>query len=402
MIRFFAVALAGVLCCGTSGAANAAVRIPDFELVHNAPVETSLATPDIREPVAVWCEMFGHARRTIDLEQYYVAGQRGEPLDKVIACLTAAGRRGVQIRFLMEEKGLANSDEPTLNRLKSIPHLTFRTLEWAKVSGDSIIHAKFFTVDGRSAYVGSQNFDWRSLKHIDETGVKIDDRHIVRQMQAIFAHDWAAQALVVQGQPVPPLRAADDERDENRHVFLVASPNRFDPPGVGNSEAELVRLIGQARHEVRVEVMEYGTARRGAPPYTVIDDSLRAAAARGVRVRVLVADWDLTPARLPSLRSLAAVPNVELRVIRIPEASSGPIPYARVVHTKAMTIDGTTAWIGTSNWEGGYMDNGRNLEIVLRDAAIARRLTAMLDQAWTSPYVKPFAAAMADPPSKRT
>lgn len=400
MSRLFAAALAGVVCCGT---AHAAVRIPGFELVHNAPVETSLATPDIREPVAVWCEMFGRAHRTIDLEQYYVAGQRGEPLDNVIACLDAAGRRGVRIRFLMEGKGMANSDQPTIDRLKAIPHLTFRLLEWAKVSGDGIIHAKFFTVDGHSAYVGSQNFDWRSLEHIDETGMKIDDPHMVGQVQAIFVHDWAAQALVAQRKPVPPLRALDDTRDESRHVFLVASPNRFDPRGVGNSEAELVRLVGQAKHEVRIEVMEYGTTRYGSTtPYTMIDDALRAAAARGVHVRLLVADWDLTPARLPSLRSLAAVPNVDLRVIRIPQASSGPIPYARVVHTKAMTIDGATAWVGTSNWEAGYMDNSRNLEIVLRNVTIARRLTAMLEQAWSSSYVKPLEAEIADAPSKRT
>lgn len=400
MSRLLASIAVLALCLGPMHSAAGAVRIPGFELVHDAPAETTLATPDIREPVTVWCEMFAVARHTIDLEQYYVAGHRGEPLDTVIGCLDAAARRGVRIRFLMEQKGIALSDQPTIDRLKAIPHLIFRTLEWAKVSGDGIIHAKFFTVDGRAAYVGSQNFDWRSLEHIDETGVKIDDGPIVAQLQAIFVHDWTAQARIAHGLSVPPLRNGDDTRDESRPTFLVSSPSRFDPPGVGDSQGELVRLIAGAKREIRVEVMEYAAIEHGAP-YTVIDDALRTAAARGVHVRLLVADWDLTPPRLPSLRSLATVPNIDLRVIRIPEASSGHIPYARVVHTKIMTIDDAIAWVGTSNWEGGYLDNSRNVEVVMRDPIMARRLARMQEQVWTSPYVKPLAAALTDWPARK-
>jgi phosphatidylserine/phosphatidylglycerophosphate/cardiolipin synthase-like enzyme len=280
--------------------------------------------------------------------------------------------------------------------LKAIPNLTLRQLEFAKVSGSGIIHAKFFVVDGRAAYVGSQNFDWRSLEHIDETGLRIVDRRIVGQVRAIFEQDWAAQARIAQGLAVLPLRSGDDTSDIGRPAFLVASPNRFDPRGVANSEAALVRLIAQAKREIHVEVMEYAATSFGGGAYPVIDDALRAAAGRGVKVQLLIADWDLTPARIPSLRSLATVPNVEIRVIRIPQASTGPIPYARVVHTKVMTIDGTTGWIGTSNWEGGYLDNSRNLEIVLRNRAMATRLGALLRQSWTSAYVKALEPAIAE------
>ena len=33
-------------------------------------------------------------------------------------------------------------------------------------------HAKFFIVDGEEVFLGSQNFDWRALKHIHELGVR--------------------------------------------------------------------------------------------------------------------------------------------------------------------------------------------------------------------------------------
>lgn len=389
--------LATVLVAGLSaGPAFAADQLPGFELVHNAPVETRLATPDLRDAATVWVDMIEHARRSIDFEQFYVAGKPGASLDRVLAALEAAGRRGVSIRFLMEDKGVAISDQATLDRLKAIPNLSFRLLPFAKVSGDGIIHAKFFVVDGRQAYVGSQNFDWRSLEHIDETGVRISDPHVVHQIHAIFAQDWRAQAQIAAGHRIAPLRSRDDRSDETRDAYLVASPNAFDPVGVGDSQAALVRLIDGARHDVRIEVMEYSPLTFDGRPYPVIDQALRRAAARGVDVRLLIADWDLTAKRLPFLTSLAAVPHVEIRVARIPPASSGPIPFARVVHTKVMTIDGTQAWIGTSNWEGGYLDTSRNLELVFRNKAMADRVGAMEDSLWTSAYVKPLAQAIAD------
>jgi len=391
--------LAAILSLFPLCAAQAKFEIPGFELVHTAPVETSLVTPDLRDPTTVWCEMFDQAKSNIDLEQFYVTGQTGEPLDRVIASLEAAARRGVHIRFLMEEKGLKSSDQPTLDRLKAIPNIEFRMLDWTKVNGSGIIHAKFIIVDGKTAFVGSQNFDWRALKHIDETGLKVTQAKMVDQLHRIFEHDWAAQKLVAAGQPVPHLRDHDYSPIDAK-IFLVASPNDFDPADVGDGQASLVKLIGAAKRDVRVEVMEYSTNMFGGGSYHVIDDALRAAAARGVKVQLMIADWDLWPSNMAGLESLDALPNVEIKVASIPQASTGFIPYARVVHTKIMTIDGAIAWIGTSNWEGGYLDNSRNLEIVLRDPKMAKRLGAMELQMWNSPYAKPFAEAKLIPRPK--
>lgn len=373
--------------------AHAQFGIPGFELVHNAPVETNLANPDLRDPVTVWCEMIDAARHSIDIEQYYASGSAGEPLDKVIESLEAAGRRGVHIRFLMETKGLSASDSATIDRLKNIPNLEYRMLSWAEVNGSGIIHAKFFLVDKRSAFVGSHNFDWRALKHIDETGLRITHSVVVDQMQRIFEHDWRAAALRAEGRPVPALRSQVYASVRGR-AFLVASPNAYDPADVGDSQSALVKLIAEARREIRIEVMNYAPLQFGGGTYTVIDDALRAAAGRGVRVRLLVADWNLSPFKVPGLESLAAVPNVEIRVSKIPTASTGLIPYARVVHTKIMAIDGEIAWVGTSNWEGGYLDTSRNLEVVMRNRKMAKRLAALQKQLWDSPYAKPLADAI--------
>ena len=48
-----------------AGTAHADFTIPGFELVHTSPVETSLTNPDLREPVAVWSELFDSAKKEI-------------------------------------------------------------------------------------------------------------------------------------------------------------------------------------------------------------------------------------------------------------------------------------------------------------------------------------------------
>ena len=81
--------------------AHAEFSIPGFELVHTTPLETSLPNADLRDPVTVWCELFDNAKKDIVIGQFYVVGKAGTPFDKVLASLTAAGKRGVKIRFLL-------------------------------------------------------------------------------------------------------------------------------------------------------------------------------------------------------------------------------------------------------------------------------------------------------------
>lgn len=389
-VRAFSALLAAASLF-TAAAARAEFAIPGFELVHTVPVETRLAAPDLRGPVEVWRQMFDAARQEIVIGQFYVAGQAGEPLDGILERLEAAAARGVRIRFLMEARGERMSDAATLARLRGIRGLEFRVLDFGKLQPNGIIHAKYFVVDGREAFVGSQNFDWRALKHIHETGLRITDATLVAQVQAIFERDWQAQAALAAGQPVTPAAAPAAPVDIRRPAFLVASPRAWNPPGVGDSEEVLPRLLAEAQREVKVQLLDYAPlsyASGRRPFYAVIDNAVRAAAARGVRVQLLVSNWNTEEPAIHHLQSLALLPEVEIRIVTLPQASGGFIPFARVIHTKAMTIDGELAWIGTSNWMGGYLNNSRNLEVVLRDKAMAARVAALHEQLWTSPYAE--------------
>ncbi|MBP1130524.1 phosphatidylserine/phosphatidylglycerophosphate/cardiolipin synthase-like enzyme [Serratia sp. PL17] len=375
-----------------SQSAAARFEIPGYELVYTAPVETALQADDLRNTAQVWQQMFDAAKTRIDLGQFYVANEQGSLLDGVLQHLKAAGERGVKIRFLMEEKGIRISTPETLEQLKAIPNLELRIIPYQRLSG-GILHAKYLLVDGEQAFVGSQNFDWRALAHIHETGLRISDAGVVGQIQAIFEQDWQAQALLAADKPVPPL-PYQPNADTPQGNYLVASPRAYNPAGVIDSQVELPRLLATAKQQVRVQVMDYAPLsygpERSRPYYAVIDNALRSAAARGVKIELMVANWNTKKPDIAWLKSLSVVPNVQIKIVTIPPASSGFIPFARVIHSKIMTIDGETAWIGTSNWTGGYLDNSRNLELVLHNPLMSQRVDKLYSQLWNSVYAEPL------------
>jgi phosphatidylserine/phosphatidylglycerophosphate/cardiolipin synthase-like enzyme len=154
----------------------------------------------------------------------------------------------------------------------------------------------------------------------------------------------------------------------------------------------LPALLAEAKEEVRIQLLDYAPLSYGPehtrPYYAVIDNALRAAAQRGVKIKLMVSNWNTEAPALAYLKSLSLLPNIEIKIVTLPVASTGFIPYARVIHSKTMEIDGKTAWVGTSNWAGGYMDLSRNLEVVMRSDKMAGRIAALHEQTWSSPYAQ--------------
>ena len=366
--------------------ARADFSVPGFELVYSYPVETSLEESDLRQAQEVWPAMFDAATKSIDIEQFYVTPSTGEPLEQSLLALERAAKRGVKIRVLLEKKFEKNSLDG-IARLKSIPGLDLRVLEWGKVQGEGIIHAKFFIVDGAQAYVGSQNFDWRSLKHIHETGLRVSDAGVAKSVQSVFDHDWGYVTRSDDFEEKKPTAS-----DRTSRAYLVASPWRKNPAGVGDSQAELVSLIADATSTLQIQLLDYNPTTYGRPKhyYAPIDTALRDAAVRGVKVKLLVSHWNTDQPAVDHLKSLSLIPGIEVRIITVPEAKSGPIPFARTAHSKYMVADGKVAWIGTSNWAGGYLEQSRNLEIVVKDEALAARAAKMHAHLWDSPYTAPI------------
>ena len=299
--------------------------------------------------------------------------------------MTAAGR-GVKVRLLCD-KSMAGTYPETLRRFAERPNILARLFDWKQLSG-GVLHAKYFIVDGRDVFIGSQNFDWRALSHIQETGLRIATAPFAEALARIFEADWEFSGG---GKEAYGKLAAVSALRFPANAFLVASPARFNPPGVGNALETLVRLLDGARRQVTVQLLSYSTVApkgEGNGRFIVIDQALRRAAGRGVSVRLLVSDWNLRLPGLDSLRGLARVANIEVKFAIIPQAARGFIPYARVIHSKVMRVDDNICWVGTSNWGYDYFFKSRNVEVVLRRPEVARVLDGIFLSLWNGPYVQ--------------
>ena len=378
-------------------------------MIESWPEATSLDHPDLRDAKDAWPALFAGARERIDLAQFYLSNQPGSALEKCVVALEQAAARGVKVRVLAEEKFSKEYPE-TLARLAAHAGVEVRHLDWRKVSGGTrgVLHAKYFVIDGREAYLGSQNFDYRSLQQIQEVGVRFRAPVAVEALQAIFEGDWAAAngaPLAVKSLAAPRL-LPPSEQVEGAVIALVASPlaglpdpSRWDLPA-------LVRLIDGAARSVRVQVLTYSPRGRGGQ-FNDLDEALRRAAERGVEVTLLVSDWAMGKGSLEHLRALAAFgearraegkPGLQIKVIVIPLLASGCIPFARVAHAKYLAVDGKSAWVGTSNWERDYFHDSRNVGLVIEGGPLPARLEAFFLETWGSPYTRPVGAEGEVPP----
>jgi phosphatidylserine/phosphatidylglycerophosphate/cardiolipin synthase-like enzyme len=208
---------------------------------------------------------------------------------------------------------------------------------------------------------------------------------------AVYASDWLdalLQAGIKPQSEYPPMLehypVVSIHDGDTLEVRPVASPvkHRFEEAW---DEPRIVALIDSAKTSVSVQLLTYRPV-SGGEYYDVLEGALKRAAARGVQVRLLVADWCKRPTTIPYIKSLTFVPNVQVRMMTIPEWSGGFIPYARTIHAKYMVVDGRAGWIGTSNWEKDYFYESRNVGVIVESAKIGGILTRFFDGNWESEY----------------
>ncbi len=367
---------------------------PDFELVESIPVETTLDNPDIRNTQEVWLEMINGAKRSLDIEEFYISNEPGEPLDTVINAIVAAGARGVQVRVIVDAR-MARTYPATVDMLHKQKNTSVRIINFGALTG-GVQHSKYFIVDKKQIFVGSQNFDWRSLKHIHELGLRIANEQAVKMYSDIFELDWnlsekndktlIGKYLKKKSYKVP-VKAIEGNGDT-----LIFTPT-MSPKGLITDEklwdeTKIVELISSAKEVVQCQFLSYSPVARERSYYHVLENALRDAAARGVKVEMIVSDWNKEKPTVDYLKSLAVFPNISVKFSNIPDLPDNYVSFARVEHCKYLIIDTTQCWLGTSNWEKGYFYALRNLGVVVKNTRITNTLKNIFNKGWKGPYTE--------------
>jgi phosphatidylserine/phosphatidylglycerophosphate/cardiolipin synthase-like enzyme len=367
---------------------------PTLTLVESFPAGTTLDNPDLPETADVWRAMLAGARERVELAHFYASDQRGSRLVPIVTELEAAAARGVRVRFLVAATFVETYPD-LIARFDHDPDIELRILDLASVSS-GVHHAKYMIVDGEDCFLGSANFDWRSMDHIQELGLRARSAALAGPLLDVFEHDWALAG----GAPLPrpedfsaatfELTLAAEQgapgRDRGVRVTAAFSPRGLLPAPDTWDLPQLVALIEGATREVELQVLTLDLVDRQGRPFRELEDALLGAAARGVAVRILVADWCKRAGVVEGLQALELRKNVYVCFSEIPAHSGGFIPFARVAHSKLLVVDRRRAWIGSSNWEREYFFSGRNAGLVLEGDALGARLHDYFDKLWESIY----------------
>jgi len=363
-----------------------------IELVESIPVGTTLDNKDIRNTPKVWLEMINSARSTLDFGQFYISHKEGEALSPILDAVKAAADRGVNVRFVIDGNMYKTYPE-TADMLDKHVNIDVHVYNLSTITG-GVLHAKYFIVDDEAMFIGSQNFDWRALKHIHELGLKIESEELIKFYKDLFELDWSLSAkdantdALLSNIELSGGTYKVDMTDKvygDMTIIPTASNQRIIYKPANMDEIHIVRCIDEAKEKIQIQLLSYSPLSRDGL-YGEMDFALRRAAARGVQVEMILSDWNFYSPRIEYIKSLHAIPNINVKFSTIPKAKEGYIGYARVEHCKFMVVDNKQLWMGTSNWSKSYFHKGRNLGVIVQNDNVAKRVSEIFLKSWNSKY----------------
>uniref|UniRef100_A0A6B2L671 PLD phosphodiesterase domain-containing protein n=1 Tax=Arcella intermedia TaxID=1963864 RepID=A0A6B2L671_9EUKA len=323
----------------------------------------------------------------------------------IFNALISAQQRGVYVQIVMHAPQ-QETDTADLVKLASYG-IDIRYVNWAQLNnGNGILHTKLMVTDSSSLYVGSANWDWRSIAQVKELGVIVTEPALVQDAEKVFDIYW----LVSNSSVLPPSYPASLDTQFNEanpanllidgipsKVFFSASPIPFNTPSRMNDIDALIWHIDSAEKFVYGSVMDYAPYTLYMKPpkgyyWGLLDDAFRRAAFRGVTVHLLFSEWPYTPAAVyPYFHSLAQLDNISIQTIKLPPYSGGDIPYARVCHSKYLVTE-KSFYITTSNWTPDYFQFTGGVSINLWENEPQRKIVeTVFTRDWTSQYTTPIA-----------
>ncbi|MCC6321611.1 MAG: cardiolipin synthase [Phycisphaerales bacterium] len=282
----------------------------------------------------------------------YIWMPGGRPAVVVDALLRAAGR-GVQCRVLVDAVGskhfLRSADVERLRGggVKVVASLPVNPLRMLFSRMDLRNHRKLAVIDGRIAYVGSQNMTDSSFRSTSrrKTGAWIDatlriDGPAAQALAIVFLRDWALDSGKDPGDlrpflPEMPIRTGADGSHEGDAVAQIIPSG---PGGAGGAPEAIHQALLTTIYSAREELLM-------TTPYFVPDEAtrmaLQAASLRGVRVTLIMPSISDSP--LVAAASRSHYLDLLESGVRIMHYQKG------LLHAKTVTVDRQIALIGSAN-----------------------------------------------------
>lgn len=288
------------------------------------------------------------ARHSVRLLTYIFADDRSG--ESVITALGRAVERGVACQVMLDPIGSKKWTKGTLRALRAAgvdvrEALPFHWLR-GRTRRDMRNHRKLFTIDGAIGYAGSQNLVAKDFRPgvVNRELVARCSGPIVLAMDAVILGDWF---LETERMPAadPPVPAPTGE------AILQILPSGADYPLEGFETLLVWQLHAARRRAILVS------------PYFIPDEAvlgaLRTAAARGVRIDIIVSkvvDQRLVNLAQRSYYKELLDAGVHIHLFR---------DY--LLHAKNVSIDGRLGIVGSSNVDLRSFQLNQEVSLVLLD-----------------------------------
>jgi phosphatidylserine/phosphatidylglycerophosphate/cardiolipin synthase-like enzyme len=292
----------------------------------------------------IYFEAFDAARREIRIEICVLE----DPL--VLQSLRQAIDRGVRVRVIVDHGKYEALPSEQVNLA------AYLTGAGAQLHLSNPIFPRSFPkvilIDERYALIGSACLDTTTFVQYRDYAYVSDESRIIKDLSRLFENDWLHSAHP--GQPSPTYNPTP----------VITQPNLIVSPV--NSAFRLVSFIQKAQRTLDVTSELLGDP--------TLESELAAAAAKGVRVRLIApetvngATREVQQLQLSSLNALKAA-GIHIHVTRPPESQESPYMHARTA-----VADGRLAYLGSISLSPDSSTYNREVGLILDDTRVVRTL----------------------------
>lgn len=188
-----------------------------------------------------------------------------------------------------------------------------------------------------------------------------------------FAAAVAIYYLTVTKYPEYPFLGSSVARDSITVEIVETAPGILDNPNIENTPDVWLELIENANQTIDIEV--YTTYSYSSGPIADYHSAIYDAAARGVKVRMLIDNSCYQDAR-SVMDAFDNNDNIEVR-------------QHHNMHSKMIIVDNEMAYVGSANQSYTAMNGNRELGVLISGSELAQALEAIFEAGWTGEKNQP-------------
>jgi cardiolipin synthase A/B len=302
------------------------------------------------------------AKHSVLMELYIF--QPGKIADQFVDALSDRARHGVKVTIVVDAIGSLSLRGRPVRRLRKAGCRieSYQQIRWYSLARlNNRTHRELLIVDGLVAFAGGAGIaDWwatgRKRSPLWRDTMARIEGPVVAALQGVAAENWleCCGEILTGPQYFPNL----DERGQTTAFVVRSSPS----DRATASRVTFQLLMEGADQDVRIST-----------PYFLPDRALRRAlidlAGRGVEVSIVLAG-PATDQRWVRYASRRMWGTLLAAGIRIHEYRGS------MMHAKVLIVDGEWAVLGTTNMDNRSFEHNDEVNVAMRDAAVAARLIA--------------------------